>query len=56
VRAATHSRHTPPPRYRGELDGLRALAALLLITYHAGMGSLVGGHVGVDVFLSCPAS
>ena len=36
-------------RYRPEIDGLRALAVLLVVFFHAGLG-ISGGYVGVDVF------
>ena len=35
--------------YRPDVDGLRALAVLGVMLYHAGFG-LTGGFVGVDVF------
>lgn len=35
--------------YRPEIDGLRALAVVSVILYHAGM-LIPGGYVGVDVF------
>jgi peptidoglycan/LPS O-acetylase OafA/YrhL len=36
--------------YRGDLQGLRAVAVLLVALNHAGVGFLRGGYVGVDVF------
>ncbi|NCG23545.1 MAG: hypothetical protein GWP47_05375 [Actinobacteria bacterium] len=36
--------------YRQDIDGLRALSMLLVISYHAGISRLPGGYVGVDVF------
>ena len=36
--------------YRPHLDGLRALAVLLVIAFHAGFAAVPGGFVGVDVF------
>ena len=37
--------------YRPEIDGLRALAVLPVILFHAGFKIFGGGFVGVDVFL-----
>src|SRR5690606_9924404 len=37
-------------RYRREIDGLRAVAVLPVIFFHAGVEALSGGFVGVDVF------
>ena len=36
--------------YRPEIDGLRALAVIPVIFYHAGFATFGGGFVGVDVF------
>lgn len=36
--------------YRKEIDGLRALAIIPVILYHAGLQGFSGGYVGVDVF------
>ena len=37
-------------KYRAEIDGLRALAVLPVILFHAGFEFFSGGFVGVDVF------
>lgn len=37
-------------QYRREIDGLRALAVLPVILFHAGFSVFSGGFVGVDVF------
>jgi peptidoglycan/LPS O-acetylase OafA/YrhL len=36
--------------YRKEIDGLRALAVLAVIFYHAEYAFFTGGYIGVDVF------
>jgi peptidoglycan/LPS O-acetylase OafA/YrhL len=37
-------------RYRPEVDGLRAVAVLPVVLFHAGLASFQGGFVGVDIF------
>lgn len=52
-KAANASRCTPCDpivKHRPEIDGLRAVAVLPVIFYHAGFPAYGGGFVGVDVF------
>jgi len=37
-------------KYRADIDGLRALAVTSVVLFHAGVKSVRGGYVGVDVF------
>jgi peptidoglycan/LPS O-acetylase OafA/YrhL len=37
-------------KYRADIDGLRALAIIPVVLFHAGYGLFSGGFVGVDVF------
>jgi peptidoglycan/LPS O-acetylase OafA/YrhL len=36
--------------FRPDIEGLRAVAVLLVLAYHARLGPFTGGYVGVDVF------
>ncbi len=44
------SRHVYRLGYRGDIEGLRAVAILLVVAAHAKVTWLAGGFVGVDVF------
>ncbi|WP_430783949.1 acyltransferase family protein [Actinoplanes sp. G11-F43] len=39
-----------PRAYRGDIEGLRAVAVLLVVLAHVGVPGLAGGFLGVDVF------
>lgn len=42
--------HSPDSTFRHDIDGLRALAVLLVVAHHVAPSTLPGGFVGVDVF------
>ena len=49
--ASPHTAHrTGGLRFRPDVEGLRAIAILLVVGYHAGLPFIPGGFIGVDVF------
>lgn len=45
--ASSHSEH---PKYRSDIDGLRAIAILSVVGFHAFPTWIQGGFIGVDIF------
>lgn len=46
----TFTEHSPVSEYRPEIDGLRAIAVISVIVFHAFPNLFPGGFLGVDVF------
>jgi len=49
-RRGTSARAVRRREFRADIEGLRAVAVLAVVLYHAGFPGVTGGFVGVDVF------
>lgn len=45
-----NTEHLTHPKYRADIDGLRAIAILSVVGFHAFPNWIKGGFIGVDVF------
>src|SRR3954468_446289 len=49
-RLAAGGRDQPAASFRPDIEGLRAVAVVAVVLFHAGVPGVPGGFVGVDVF------
>ena len=47
---AAPAQHRSHDGFRPDIEGLRGVAVLIVVLFHAGLAGVAGGFVGVDVF------
>lgn len=50
INLSHEQKHLTHPKYRADIDGLRAVAVLSVVGFHAFPDWVKGGYVGVDIF------